>query len=201
MRNDKINKTVCDIMEYQSRNSTEEIFARRKQQWLQYGRALLTIGFLGLITVILYSMTHVKSPNSSSNSNNLITSEQLSARYIVVKDEGEKQSIDTVQRDGNERFSEKIIAKRAATNPSSEEKIPKRSENSFNNLENENELDSNGQHLKILRRHPPNNNNIRHRHSDNGFYVFKGYKCVPIRKGVENLRARNRLGMCSLVCV
>jgi hypothetical protein len=177
MRNDKISEKVFDMMEHR-----EEIFERRRRRWLQYGRALLTVGVLGLLTVALYAMTHSNSKAEES------------ARII-------EQSDELAISYNSEEFSEKIkIAKRAVR----DDKMPKSSSeikpSSLNDVESDNELDADGQHLKIFRRQQSNGNNV-HRHSDNGFYVHKGYKCVPIRKPtkqLENIRARHRVGMCCL---
>lgn len=172
MRNDKISK-VDKIMEF--RGSREEIFQRRKQRWLQYGRALLTLSILGLITVALYAMTQTNSSKSEHSSASII----------------ELQSELTMSKNSNE----KKLAKRATR----DDKMPKSSEikrQSLNDVESD-ELDADDQHLKMFRRQQSGGNNI-HRHSD-GFYIHKGYKCVPIRKPtkqLENIRARHRVGMC-----
>lgn len=180
MQNEKISEKVCNIMEYQG--SREQIFQRRKQRWLQYGRALLTIGVLGLLTIALYSMTH-------TNSNRKVNDDKLNNARIIVEENN-----DIAISNNSEEFSEKVIAKRAA----SDDKIPKRQLQSLNDVESDNELDLDGQHLKIFRRQQSSSNNAHH-HSDDGVYIFKGYKCVPIRKPtkqLENLRARHRVGMC-----
>lgn len=158
------------IMEF----SGSEIFQQRRQRWLQYGRALLTIGILGLLTIALYTLTH---SNSTSQ-------QQDSSSRIIQSDEI-----------AIEVFSEKSVVKRAVSDEVND-KIPK---NNFQQMSS-NELDMDSQHLKMFRRQQNNNNNIVHQHSDNGIYVFKGYKCVPIRKPtkqLEFLRARQRVrGMC-----
>lgn len=173
-------------MEYSG--SAEELFQRRRQRWMQYGRALFTIGALGLLTVVLYSMTH--------------TAISAEASSRIVNDEVAR---DDIAISNNEKFSEKIIIKRAAVAVDStvdDDKIPK---NNLNDVESDNELAMDSQHLKIFRRQQLSSNNV-HRHSqqsDNGVYVFKGYKCVPIRKPtkqLEYLRARQRAGMCVCFC-
>lgn len=190
MRNDKINEKVCNIMEY--RSNTEEIFQRRKQRWLKYGRAFFTIGILGLITIALYSITHGSTNGSSSNSS--ISNEESSARFMVIEEK--TKSISAIVKNEHQGLSEKILAKREAKESFSDEKIPK---SSNENLNSNSELELDGQHLKIFRRQQLSDNNIPHRHTDNGVYIFKGYKCVPIRKPtkqLEYLRARHRKGMC-----
>lgn len=186
MWNDKKRKKCKAMMEYSG--SAEELFQRRRQRWMQYGRALFTIGALGLLTVVLYSMTH--------------TAISAEASSRIVNDEVAR---DDIAISNNEKFSEKIIIKRAAVAVDStvdDDKIPK---NNLNDVESDNELAMDSQHLKIFRRQQLSSNNV-HRHSqqsDNGVYVFKGYKCVPIRKPtkqLEYLRARQRAGMCVCLC-
>lgn len=182
MWNDKKRKKCKAMMEYSG--SAEEIFQQRRQRWMKYGRALLTLGALGLLTVALYSMTH--------------TAISAEASSRIVNDE---EARDDIAISNNEKFSEKIIIKRAVDSTVDDDKIPK---NNLNDVESDNELDMDSQHLKIFRRQQSSSNNV-HRHSqqsDNGVYIFKGYKCVPIRKPtkqLEYLRARQRAGMC--VCL
>lgn len=187
MWNDKKRKKCMAMME--NSGSAEDIFQRRRQRWMQYGRALLTIGALGLLTIALYSMTH--------------TAVSAEASSRIVNDEEARDDI--AISNNEEKFSEKIIIKRAVAafdGTVDNDKIPK---NNLNDVESDNELDMDSQHLKIFRRQQSSSNNV-HRHSqqsDNGVYVFKGYKCVPIRKPtkqLEYLRARQRAGMCVCLC-
>jgi hypothetical protein len=181
------------MMEY----NAEEVYQRRKKRWLIYGRALLTIGILGLITIALYAITHSRSSLRESES----------IKVLVIDDRVDSDQI--VEERNNGRKAKRAIDLRSGN----EIKVPKNIQNSENvqshnnNNDNNNKNDVNSgelvsldtEHAKLFRREQTNSD-VAHRHSEDGtYYIFKGYKCIPIRKPskqLENKRARQRVGMC-----
>lgn len=177
-------------------NAEEEIYQRRKKCWLSYGRALLTFGILGLLTVVLFTVAR-----SDFSSKNVEHHER-----ILVIDNHQKpfaESVGSVSSSLSDQSSAKV-AKRSVdlqTNAN-------RNENSIDtpkNLDNKreqapqslNEVDSveRNQELKQFRPEPGTSSYRPHRHPNGDVYYFKGYKCVPIRKPsnqLELLRARQR---------
>jgi hypothetical protein len=196
------------MMEY----NAEEVYQRRKRQWLTYGRALLTIGILGLLTVTLYyvsqnisySLSNAKEetelsqiveieqnqikfdPDASINTNDI----PIIDHNINVDDNKNKKIINKVKR------SSDLLS---LVNNSEQQKKVAVDENEIPKDYSENLLvhESSERHY----RQQQSNNDIVHRHSnDGGIYIFKGYKCIPISKPskqLENLRARHRVGMCA----
>lgn len=197
------------MMEY----NTEEVYQRRKRQWLTYGRALLTIGVLGLLTVTLYYVSqNVSNSNEQTEISHMVNSEieieqnqikfdqdeSINTNDIAIIDEHNnvdddnknkkiinkvKRSSDLLNLNNSEQQQNKVVV--------DENEIPK--DYSENLLVHE----SSERHY----RQQQSSNDIVHRHSnDGGIYIFKGYKCIPISKPskqLENLRARHRVGMCA----
>lgn len=192
------------MMEY----NTEEVYQRRKRQWLTYGRALLTIGILGLLTVTLYYVSQNVSHSLSKSKDETELSHMVNGVENVEEIDQNDASINTndiaIIKHENNKISDdnknKKVKRSSDLNKSEQQKkqvvvdeneIPK--DYSENLLVHE----SSERHL----RQQQSSNDIVHRHSnDGGIYIFKGYKCIPISKPskqLENLRARHRVGMCA----
>lgn len=161
------------IME--QRNAEDEMYQRRKKCWLSYGRAMLTIGILGLFTVALFAMTQSHSGNATEHN----------SRVIVDKIFGQSGShedviVQSIKEDDDDAESRKIVKRNVDLVPKSEVE----SAQSLNDVNSENNPIMDDQHMKLLKRQQQgsNRNVIQHRHSDGDVYFFKGYKCVPIRK-------------------
>lgn len=204
---DKIKRNL--MMEY----NAEEVYQRRKRQWLTYGRALLTIAILGLLTVALYLMSQNFNSKSASepdqmsqvvdNVVNFENVEQINNKFNNNHDESindvaivhskftknnqrTKRSNDAVQLN-SEQFEDELL----------QNEIPK------DNSENLKTFD------KSHHRRQQPSNGVIHRHIDaNGVYIFNGYKCFPIStskpiKKLDFYRDRNRKGMCvsMILCV
>lgn len=155
---DKIKLKRRNLMMERSNNAEDVVYQRRKAQFLTYGRALLTISLLGILTLVLYALTHATS--------------EVSANVIQTSE------------------SNKVISKRHAND---DEIVPKTDSNQVSSYDNDN------QHIKLFRRQQMNND-VVHRHTDDGgIYVFKGYKCVPIRKTSKLELLRQKAGMWQLL--
>lgn len=143
-------------------NAEDEMYQRRKKCWLSYGRAMLTIGILGLLTVALVAATQSHSGEDSHV-------ESGSGSSDVVK--------------GFEDYDEVTMRKIVRRNV---DPVPKNVESvqSLNDVNSEDNSVMDEQHVKLLKRQQQGSdqNYIQHRHSDGDVYYFKGYKCVPIRK-------------------
>lgn len=152
-------------------NAEDVIYQRRKRCWLSYGRAMLTIGILGLLTVVLIVATQSKSGDNTEHSSHAIGNSEndRSGSHGVVK------SID-----GDDSVIMRKIVKRNV------DPVPKKDESvqSLNDVNSEDNSLMDDQHMKLLKRQQlgSNQNYIQHRHSDGDVYYFKGYKCLPIRK-------------------
>jgi hypothetical protein len=201
MSSDKRRKKCTTKSMMENSDSLEGIFHRRRQRWLQYGRALLTIGVLGLITIALYAMTHTNAANASAISGAIVSEESL---RFIDDEVAWRRSGSEQQRDENnnsddiaisykvdnklEVVSERVIVKRAV-DPShktsnvidGDDKMPKNSreassseirQQNLSKDESDNELGMDSQHQKMFRRQQSNDNNVVHRHSDNKAYVF-----------------------------
>lgn len=175
-------------------NAEDEMYQRRKKCWLSYGRAMLTIGILGLLTVVLFAMTQ-------SNSNSGDGAEHNSRVIVVDKilhrsgshEDGTVKSIN----DDEAAISRKIVKRNVDLMPKSDEE----SAQNLNDVNSEDNPVMDEQHIKLLKRQQQGSsqNFIQHRHSDGDVYFFKGYKCVPIRKPSKPLYAPLTLrqpGMC-----
>lgn len=142
-------------------NAEDEMYQRRKRCWLSYGRAMLTIGILGLLTVALIAATQSHSGDDSR----------------VIEDKVNDRSIE-----GDDSVVRKIVKRNVEPVPKSVESVQ-----SLNDVNSEDSSVMDEQHMKLLKRQQQgsNQNYIQHRHSDGDVYFFKGYKCVPIRKGTS----------------
>ena len=175
------------------RNAEDVMYQRRKKYWLSYGRALLTIAILGLLTLSLYVWAQ------SSKSHN--EHEEHNSKHVIVGEDESfpqsgsfKESEKIIPSDGiafNDQLRNPRIVKRNANLQDNENsiKMPKNfdksSEQSFqslNDVNSDNDPKMDSEHLKLIRRQQGSNQNLQHRHSDGVTYYFKGYKCVPIRK-------------------
>ena len=183
-------------------NVEDEIYQRRKTRWLSYGRALLTIGVLGLLTVLIFTLTQSGSPSNES---------EHQSRVVVIDDYRESFGKEGIVESGkigetpfNDQSTSLKIVKRAVDLRSNDNSIntPKNLDSSEQILLSLNDVNSevkkptsDNQHLKQLRRQSVSGANQPHRHPDGDVYYFKGYKCVPIRKPskqLELLRERQR---------
>jgi hypothetical protein len=171
----------------------EEVYQRRKRRWLTYGRALLTIGVLGLITVALYSMTQVRGSESAlDDSGSSISRNDIAINNELVNNDDDQRIVKRDLSGAGEHDDYGDVKSASGSDENSANEIPDAATN----------LDS--QHRKLQQRRQQSNNDVLHRHtSDGGVYIFKGYKCIPISKPskqLENLRARHRVGMLCFVC-
>lgn len=179
-------------------NTEDEIYQRRKKCWLSYGRALLTIGILGLLTILLFFAT-----SGLSNKNDAETHSRV---IVTDNNQIELESTSIVESDKttiNDQLNSNKLVKRSVELESEEKRNrnlidkPKNVAQSLNDVNSDDKdpkLES--QQLKPFRRQQGSSSNHPHRHPDGDVYYFKGYKCVPIRKPskqLELLRARQRL--------
>ena len=153
----------------------DEVFRRRKKCWLSYGRALLTVSVLGLITVLLFTVTQSKTDEHSSR---VLVVESVSSEDELVKKFNADEAAINKQSETKKRVERSVDGVNRES--SSESKVDT---NSLNDVNNENNPLMDNEHLKLIRRQQGSNpNELQHRHSDGAVYYFKGYKCVPIRK-------------------
>lgn len=166
------------------RNAEDEMYQRRKRCWLTYGRALLTIGVLGLLTLSLYAATRSRSHDEEHNS-----------RHVFVVDvERPRLTRESVHGDEFEVRNPKIVRRSV-----DKSEVPKNSDSesderaqSLNDVDSDNEAKADSEHLKLIRRQQGSNGgNLRHQHSDGVTYYFKGYKCVPVLKQSGPSQMRN----------
>ena len=156
-------------------NQKDEIYKRRKKCWLSYGRALIVLGILGLLTVSLYIVTQ------SSFSGKSISDENLNGSQGDEKIDEIKRLDESVH---NQLATHKRIKRnvRSLDNSSNTSiNVDNSDENllSLNDLE-EKDLKLDNHHLKQLSRQPDSSQ--PHRHPDGDLYYYKGYKCIPIRR-------------------
>lgn len=186
--------------------SVDEVYQQRKQCFLSYGRALLTVVLLTGITLFLY---HV-----SQDRNDL---EPQSAKIIVIGNEESEalRQIDSIlnrvaHNENNDALTiseleklpnrnkrtadnhdkiENTIEKQATSNYFSiiedNSELPKLDDNSVNSQSTNsinNAVTTVVKHQSNLhKRYEPGSNKI-HVHPNGGQYLyFKGYKCVPFR--------------------
>jgi hypothetical protein len=147
-------------------NAEDEMYQRRKKCWLSYGRAMLTIGILGLLTVALVAATQSHSGEDS--------------HVDSVNDRSGSGSSEVVKGINDDEVMMRKIVKRNV------DPVPKNIESvqSLNDVNSEDNSVMDEQHMKLLKRQQQGSdkNYIQHRHADGDVYFFKGYKCVPIRK-------------------
>jgi hypothetical protein len=163
-------------------NAEDEMYQRRKRCWMSYGRAMLTIGILGLLTVGLVVATQSNSGEDSKADgvNDRIGSKSVSDEEVMLR---------------------KIVKRNVESVPKNVESVQ-----SLNDVNSEDNSVMDEQHMKLLKRQQQgsNQNYIQHRHSDGDVYFFKGYKCVPIRKTTskhyEALSLRQRQGSPGMLC-
>lgn len=170
------------------RELDDQLFHRRRRRWLVYGRAILTIASLGLLTVILYNVTHTTTSNvdESSSQSRLMNNVGNDAHEISSKSEKSVSNEDeTVRKLNNDETARKfkrniIIVPKIIVNRRSE-----RSADGETNENNDIQLDDADEHQlkqdEKLQRRATNHKTIRHRHSDGDVYYLRGYKCVPIK--------------------
>lgn len=179
-----------------NRNPEDEIYQGRKRCWLSYGRALLTIAILGLLTVSLYAWSQSHSSGESEHNSRVIVvdettfeSDEVSTK--VMSRNLVKRSVDLRPND-SEKSNEK---KNSKEKPKSSKDKKDQSSQSLNDVNSDKSPKMDSQHLTLFRRQQSSGQEIQHRHSDGDVYFLKGYKCVPIRnpsKYFELIRARQR---------
>jgi hypothetical protein len=170
-------KMMTEEQQQQQRELDDQLFHRRRRRWLIYGRAILTIASLGLLTVILYNLTHTTKSSlddEESTSKSLfmnvgnVHAHKISSKSVSIEDE-------TVRKLNNDETARKvkrnIVPKIIVNNVKSAE------DEEYNDIQ----LNADEQHDEKLQRRATNHKNIRHRHSDGDAYYLRGYKCVPIK--------------------
>lgn len=170
----------------EQRNAEDEMYQRRKKCWLSYGRAMLTIGILGLLTVVLFALTQSNSSDGAEHNSRVIVDNKSGSH----EDEIVKSIID------DETAMSRKIVKRSV------DLVPKSVVESLNDVNSENNPIMDDQHMKLLKRQQQgsNQNHIQHRHSDGDVYFFKGYKCVPVRKNPKPFYAPLALRQTGMFC-
>lgn len=175
------------------RNLDDAAYQRRKTCWLSYGRAILTIAILGLLTVSLYAWSQSHPSNEAEHNSRVIAvndatveSDEVSTKILSRT----KRSVDLRPNDSENGNS---IEK-----PKNSDESEDRSVQSLNDINSEQAPKMDSQHLKLFRRQQNSGLEIQHRHSDGDVYYLTGYKCVPVRKPskhLELIRARQRLNL------
>lgn len=91
------------MMELQ--NAEDETYRRRKRRWLSYGRALLTLGILGLITIFLVTVTR-------STANHKSDEEEHKSKVLTASDKDQSERIKSLRNDeiGNLKSKRSIEA-------------------------------------------------------------------------------------------
>jgi hypothetical protein len=169
-------KMMTEQQQQTQRELDDQLFHRRRRRWLVYGRAILTIATLGLLTVILYSVTHTTESQESHQEQrsrliNVDGGNDGRGRSVSIEDE-------TVRKLNDDETAKRVESERVKRN------VPKivvnsRSEEATDE-DNDIQLDTDEHHEKLQRR-ASNHENLRHRHSDGDVYYLRGYKCVPIK--------------------
>lgn len=188
-------------------NAEDEMFQQQRKCWLVYGRALLTITILGLVTAALFAATKSNSDKDEHDSKiNVFDESTLSRSSRVELLKGFKSDDEAAIAQLNQRRQfKRSVDLRQNDIEIDLLKIPKNSVKSAKSA-NAVSSDNDNQHLKQLQRQGASQNQ-QHRHSDGDIYYFQGYKCVPMRKPqkqfkADAIRARQNLGMlCCLVCL
>lgn len=157
----------------------DEAHLRRKRRWLSYGRALLTIGILGLATVGLLAMTQSTD-----------THDEHFSRTVVENGDQMPQKKEIVESPIIDQLTNRQIVKRSAVNKVSRGVPKKIVNNEANSLNEVNYIDSDlrmdHKQLNPIRSAQGSSPNLRHVHSNGDVYYFKGYKCVPMRKPLQS---------------
>lgn len=173
----------------------DEAHLRRKRRWLSYGRALLTIGILGLATVGLLAMTQ------STDSH-----DEHFSRTVVENRDQMPHKKEIVENPIFDQLPNRQIIKRSAENKAKKVNrgVPKKIvNNEANSLNEVNYIDSDlrmdHKQSNPKRSEQGSSPNLRHVHSNGDVYYFKGYKCVPMRKPLQSpaeiKRPHDRSGM------
>lgn len=187
-------------LQQSTRELDDQLFHRRRTRWLVYGRAILTIATLGLLTVVLYNITHSQSPESHQEEqrSRLIyadggTLKTPHRRSVSIEDETVRKLNDDETATKSEHRLKRNVPKIVVNSVSAP------SAGARNGLKDENDIqldtdDEIGHVEKLQRRvvNQPHHNSHRHRHSDGDIYYLKGYKCVPITKSPSS-KSRSRL--------
>lgn len=177
------------MMELQ--NAEDEMYQRRKKRWLSYGRALLTLGILGLITVFLVAVTKSTSAHKGEEHQSRGVEDQLVHRSEIVES-GIDDEIPVIKH--HEKF------KRSINESDVKHKVPKSlADDRTNDVDIDDFPKIKPSHQQDASLHPHN------RHYYGEVHYFKGFKCVPhvtIRKPLKPLelkRPRERSGMLCLL--
>lgn len=152
------------------RELDDQLFHRRRRRWLVYGRAILTIATLGLLTVILYSVTQTTTESQESSRLMINVGDAQPRQSVSIEDETVRKMKNDETASNEQQKSERV-----------KRNVPKIVVNSSGSREdNDIQLDTDEHHEKLQRR-ASNHNNQRHRHSNGDVYYLRGYKCVPIK--------------------
>lgn len=175
----------------------DEMFHRRKNCWLSYGRAVLTIAVLGLLTVSLYAVTQSNSGHDEHSSRVIVVDGDENVHQSGPHEDGFVKSVNGDEVAISDQLTGRKIVKRFIRNNNVEgensNEVPKNEQSvqSLNDVNSDNNPQMDSQHLTLLKRQQGSNQNLQHRHSDGVTYYFKGYKCFPIRKKSESLIRKN----------
>lgn len=178
-----------------TRELDDELFHRRRARWLVYGRAILTIAALGLLTVVLYSMTHQRAPAGDEQRSRMVFGGVPSSQSVSVEDEtvvklNEEAAAAAVEHRSKRNVPKIVVNSRSA---SARESLKDENDIQFDSSSSSSRSDEIGHVEKLQRRvvNQAHHNSHRHRHSDGDLYYLKGYKCVPVTKSSSTMR-RNR---------
>lgn len=165
------------MMEFQN---VDELYQRRKRRWLSYGRALLTIGILGLITVFLLAVTQSSGRQKG---------EEHLSQVISADEEQLIHQSETVEsrKDGDSPISDqlanrKVVKRSVAVDRKVPKKLDSNEAQSLNDVNSDSDPKTDNQHSKLFRRQHGTSSNPRHLHSNGDVFYRIGYKCTPIRK-------------------
>jgi hypothetical protein len=159
----------------------DEVYHRRRQCWLSYGRAILTVAVLGLLTVALYAATSSGSEKEHFAKTRVINVEDRSGSH---EDESVKSfKSDEIASGDREVVKRYVDPRRKRDTIDMPKNIDSREQSaqSLNDVDGDSEPKLDSQHLKLFRRQG-SSENVVHRHADGTVYYIKGYKCVPIKK-------------------
>lgn len=186
-----------ESLQLSARELDDQLFQRRRARWLVYGRAILTIATLGLLTVVLYNITHTKAQSHDDEQrarlvfggNSDIDARQPPSQSVSYQ---EARTVATLSHAESHRAKRNVPKIVVNSRSSSEARSGLKDENDIQ-LDSDDEI----RHVEKLQRRVVNqahHNSHRHRHSDGYIYYLKGYKCVPVpvTKSSSSSSRRNR---------
>lgn len=188
-----------ESLQLSARELDDQLFQRRRARWLVYGRAILTIATLGLLTVVLYNITHTKAQSHDDEQrarlvfggNSNIDARQPPSQSVSYQ---EARTVATLSHGESHRSKRNVPKIVVNSRSSSEARGGLKDENDIQ-LDSDDEI----RHVEKLQRRVVNqahHNSHRHRHSDGYTYYLKGYKCVPVpvtKSSSSSRRNRPRL--------